>query len=113
MKKGNLVISLVSSILILVVLLFLFVKTPNGKIVMIPFLICSIALVLKNVFSSLNNGEYVKIYTKIFNIGFLCFWYGFLFFATYKMIIEKRFELILFSIPFYIVGIYVIKSLRK
>ena len=50
MKKGFYLSRLLYSILFMLILTYLYVKTPNGKIVLIPFLVCGTAVTLKNIF---------------------------------------------------------------
>ena len=110
MKKGMITSRLLYSIFITVLLLHFYIKTPNGKLVFIPFLICSISLLIKNIFLILNKDKYAVIFNKIFSIGFLLFWFGFLIFLCYTSVMNKAYSLLLFSIPFWIGGIYIMKK---
>lgn len=112
--KKVFVIRVIYSIIITILLCYFWVKTPNGKLVLIPFLICSFSMLLKNIYSLLGREQYNEVISKVYVIGFLLFWYGFLIFFTIQSIILKNFQLVIFSIPFYIIGGYIIKkSLKK
>lgn len=110
-KNKNIVISrLIYSIFITIILFYIFSKTSNGKIILIPFLICSLSLLLKNIFILNKKQNYVKYFEKIFVVSFLSFWFGFLIYACYIGLINKNYTMILFSIPFWICGIFLIKK---
>ena len=106
MKKGIIASRLMYSIIITLILVNIYIKTPNGKLILLPFLVCSIALLLKNIFLLINKDKYSKLFNKIYAIGFLMFWFGFLIFWCYTSVINKQYSMLLFSIPFWIAGIY-------
>ena len=91
-------------------LLYFFLKTPNGKLFLIPFLICSFAMLLKNVFLFFDEQRYSKQFDIIFRLSFFLFWFGFLSYWCYLSFIQKTYSLLFFSIPFWIAGIVVLKK---
>lgn len=103
-------IKLIRSFLITLVLVILFFNTSNGKLILIPFIICSIALLLKDLFIIFNKEKYLKIFDKLYIIGFFIFWFGFLIYFDYLCFIDKNYQLLIFSIPFWLVGIFFIKK---
>ena len=97
------------------------------KISIIPFTICGLGVLLKGVtdlahglnIRKIGNDVYDldevkpdfykklnKICSKIFVIGFLLFWFGFLIFIDYLAIQRGEKEILAFSIIFWVVGIY-------
>ena len=78
------IIKIISVIIINIILFILFnsMKDLTSKIVLIPFLICSIAILYSTLASILNKDIIVKLMKKIYVIGFLMFWIGFLIFFT-------------------------------
>lgn len=94
------------SIMITLILVNIYIKTSNGKLILLPFIVCSIVLLMKNIFLLINKDKYSKIFNKIYAIGFLMFWFGFLMFWCYTSVISKQYSMLLFSIPFWIAGIY-------
>lgn len=71
-----------------------------GKLIIIPFLICSFALCWKNVFIILNKKKLINIFNYIFRISLLIYIFGFLIFAIFYAIKNKNYSL------FIIVGIF-------
>ena len=80
------------SIIITLILVNIYIKTPNGKLILLPFLVCSIALLLKNIFLLINKDKYSKLFNKIYAIGFLMFWFGFLIVWCYTSVINKQYS---------------------
>lgn len=110
MKKGFYLSRLLYSILFMLILTYLYVKTPNGKIVLIPFLVCGTAVILKNIFLLKEKDNHIMIFNKIYVVGFMLFWFGFLIYFSYISIINKEYSLLLFSVPFWIVGIFILRK---
>ena len=105
------IIKIISVIIINIILFILFnsMKDLTSKIVLIPFLICSIAILYSTLASILNKDIIVKLMKKIYVIGFLTFWIGFLIFFTYSIIKQENdYSMILFTIPFWLFAIYII-----
>ena len=105
------IIKIISVIIINIILFILFnsMKDITSKIVLIPFLICSIAILYSTLASILNKDIIVKLMKKIYVIGFLTFWIGFLIFFTYSIIKQENdYSMILFTIPFWLFAIYII-----
>ena len=110
MKNKNVfIIRLIYSTLITILLIYLFNKI-NRKIVLIPFLISSFAMLGKNILILIDKQNYVRVFDKIFIFGFLSFWFGFLTYGCYTSFIKKDYILLLFSIPFWIGGMVIIKK---
>lgn len=110
MKKGLIVLEILKSILIIASLSYFYVNISSGKIILIPFIACGVYLLLKNVFLLFGNFKYNEIFNKIFTISFMSFWFGYLIYLWYVSITNKQYELLFFSIPFLIIGIYSIKT---
>lgn len=64
----------------------------------------------KNIALIFEKKKCANIFSKIFVIGFLLFWFGFLCLWFYKCINNRHYQQIIFSIPFCLAGIYVIKK---
>lgn len=101
---------LVSSVFITILLIYFMIKTTSPKIIFVPFLICAISMIGKSISLLMEKKKYVNVFDKSFTIGFLLFWFGFLIFADYIAIKDKQWQLVVFSLVFWIAGIYFIKK---
>ena len=110
MKRGLATKNLITSLLATVLLLHFMIKSPSPKIIFIPFLICSLSMVGKNIARITNKEKMEFIFGKMFTLGFLLFFIGFLIFADYVSIRDKNYSLLIFSIPFWLIGIFLIRK---
>ena len=110
MKKNLATRKLISSIMVTVILLYFMAKSPSPKITFVPFLICGIAMIGKCIAQILDKEKLEFIFAKIFVFGFLLFFIGVLVLAGYISIRDKNYSLLVFLIPFCIVGIFMIKN---
>lgn len=110
MKKSLATRKLITSIMVTVTLLYFMAKSPSPKIIFIPFLICGIAMIGKCIAQILDKEKLAFIFGKIFVLGFFMFFIGFLAFASYTSIRDKNYSLLVFLIPFCIIGIFMIKK---
>lgn len=101
---------LINSIFVTVLLIYFFIKTTSPKIIFIPFLVCGFSMIGKNIFLIADKKNIVKIFDKTFIVGFLLFWFGFLILWCYISFRNKDYLHILITLPFWGVGIYVIKK---
>lgn len=110
MKKSLATRNLMSSIMVTMALLYFMVKSPSPKIIFVSFLICGISMAGKSIAQILNKKKLELIFGKLFILGFLLFFIGFLVVAGYISIRDKNYSLLMFSIPFWLVGIFLIKN---
>ena len=105
------IIKIITVILLNFILFKVFINTKDItiKIILIPFIICCISVLFSILASILNKDIIVKLMKKIYVIGFLTFWIGFLIFFTYSIIKQENdYSMILFTIPFWLFAIYII-----
>ena len=105
------IIKVITIILLNFILFKVFINTKDItiKIILIPFIICFISVLFSILASILNKDIIVKLMKKIYIIGFLIFWIGFLIFFTYGIVKQENdYTMILFTIPFWLVAIYLI-----
>lgn len=105
-EKNFYIKKLVSLIFITILLLYFMIKTPSPKIIFIPFLLCSLSCICKYVLLLIDNYKYISIFDIIYNVSFFMYWFGFLIFADYICIRDKKWSLLAFSLIFWIVGVY-------
>lgn len=110
MKKTPAARNLIGSIILTGILLYLMFKTPSPKIIFVPFLLCGLSLAGKSSAQLLKKGKWVTAFHKLFILGFLLFWFGFLAVAAYTCIRDKRYGMLLFTLPFWVIGFFVTKN---
>lgn len=110
MKKRFFSSKLITAIFTTILLLYFMTKTTSPKIIFVPFLICSVSMAGKQIGLIMNRTRWVAIFDKLFKGGFLLFLFGFLIVACYISIRDKNYSLIIFSLPFWLVGIYLVKK---
>lgn len=110
MKNSLATKKLITSLVTTVLLLYFMVKSPSPKIIFVPFLICSISMIGKSIARILNKEKAEFVFGKLFISGFLLFLIGFLVMAGYISIRDKNYSLLIFSIPFWVVGFYLFKN---
>ena len=104
---------LISSVFITIALLYFMINTTSPKIIFVPFLICSISMFGQTAARISNNKKYISIFHKLFVIGFSLFWFGFLIVACYLSFRDGNYSMIVFSLPFWIVGTYFVRKKWK
>ena len=109
MKRKSPVGNLIASVGATAVLLYL-LKTPSPKIVLLPFLICSLSMMGQGIAQLLGKDKLAEVFHKCFAAGFLLFWFGFLAVAGYVSIRDKQYGLLIFLVPFFVIGIFVAKN---
>ena len=110
MKNSLSTRNLISSIVSTVLLLCFMAKSSSPKIIFVPFLICSLSMAGKSIARILNKKKMEFLFGKLFVLGFLLFFIGFLVVACFVSIRDKNYSLLVFLIPFWLVGIYLIKK---
>lgn len=106
MKKTIAVRNLIISLIISSSLLYFLWKTPSPKIILAPFLICSLSLAGQSMAQLLNKEKWAAAFRKLFALSFFLFWFGFLVVAAFLCIRDKHYGMLLFTLPFWFVGIY-------
>lgn len=109
MKKSIFVSKLVSAIFVTILLTRSMIITPSPKIIFVPFLICSISMAMEQIGLILNKRKFAMIFHKLFIIGFFLFWFGVLIVGACVCLREQNYGLLLFTIPFWLIGIHIIK----
>ena len=103
MKKIYNVRQIIISIMASCILTWAFFKNQIMiKIVISPFLICSVAIFFENLFLLLNKTKISNVFKFIFRISFFVYAFVFLAYAVYYAIVNKNYGL------FIIIGIFAI-----
>lgn len=97
-------------ILILLLKIVLDAKITT-QIVLAPFLICTLASLGNNICNLFDKYQYKLIFQKIYIFSFFSYWFGFLLYFDFISFKNQEYYLILFSLLFWIVGIYLFKKI--
>lgn len=81
-----------------------------AKVIITPFIICSISIFAENIFLLLNKEKISNIFKYIFRISFFTYMFGFLIYAFYYCIVNKSYDFIIVILIFLIFGIYFFKK---
>lgn len=103
---GRLILSVFSTIL----LFYFMIKTPSSKVIFIPFLICGIALAGKYLALYLGKSRLAVKLSKLFTVGFLLFWFGFLIAMLFLCVRDANYGTLWFALPFWLAGTYIIQK---
>lgn len=93
---------------IIVTSLFVNIEGVIGKVVLLPFMGCGYCSLGASIAISFQNFKLVKTFTEMYTVIFLIYWFGILLIGTIVAIIQKQYSTILFTIPFWAAGIYII-----
>ncbi len=110
MKKMYIIRNIILSFGILILLIATFFQNPLfEKVIILPFVICSLAFLCENIFLLLNKIEISNIFKKIFNIVFWMYVIGFLAYMVYYSITSKSYPLLIVVALFLLFTICIIK----
>ncbi len=110
-NKNIFIMNIIRSIIFLLIVLWLFFKnTGLMKIIIIPFIVCGLAIMGKNICLLMNKNKYANIFSKLYVITFLVFWFGFLIWVDYSTIKNNQYGSTIFTIPFWLIGIYFVRK---
>lgn len=110
MKQPMAIRNFLLSLLATGILGYFMLKSPSPKIIFVPFLICGLSLAGKSLMQLTGNNKWAAVFHKLFVIGFLLFWFGFLSVAAYICIRDKCYGMLLFTLPFWVVGFFITKN---
>ena len=105
---------IVTSILALCILEFAFFKNETLiKIIISPFIICSVAILFESIFDMLNKERISNIFKFIFRISFFIYVFVFLIYVLYYSIINKTYSLLIIDFIFFMFIIPIFKGAFK
>jgi len=102
----------ITSIIVSIFLSYILITTNDlfTKIIVIPFLLFGISFFIKNLCLIFNKKQLAKLFSKINVIAFLVYLFGFMIIWCFVSIKNRDYLQILFSIPLWLMGIYIIKK---
>ena len=101
---------LIKSIVLTALLVYFMSKSESQKVIFLPFLFCSIAMLGKSIGLILGKEPIAVFFDKVFKGSFLLFWFGFLLAAGYIGVRDQRYGMLLFSLPFWGIGLHLVKT---
>ena len=108
-ERVILIRKIVMVIMVIVTLVWAFPKNNlAGKIFILPFLICAIAIFLESVFLLFNKKKLANIFMYIFRVVFFIYVYGFLGYSSYYAIVNKTYSLFIPICIFLVFSVYFI-----
>jgi len=102
----------ITSIIVSIFLGYILITTNDlfTKIIIIPFLFFRISFFIKNLCLMFNKKQLAKLFSKINVIAFLVYFFSFMIVWCFTSIKNGDYLQILFSIPFWLIGIYILKK---
>lgn len=110
MKNPLAIRNFIVSLLVTGLLAYFMYKSVSPKIIFVPFLICSLSLAGKSLAQMMRKEKWASVFHKLFILGFLLFWFGFLAVAAFICIRDKSYGMLLFTLPFWVVGFFLVKN---
>jgi len=110
MRKAPIIRNLILSVFITGLLLYFMCKSPGPKIIFVPFLTCGFSMAGKSLMQMTGKEKWAVVFHKLFIIGFLLFWFGFLSVAVFICLRDKSYGMLLFTLPFWVVGFFLVKN---
>lgn len=110
MKNPMVLQKLILSLLITGLLAYFMSKSPSSKIIFVPFLICGISMAGKCISLIWGQEKWAAVFHKAFILGFLLFWFGFLAVAAFISLRDQSYGMLLFTLPFWVVGFFLVKN---
>lgn len=114
MKKMQTIISIrkiIMSLIALIILMWAFFQNATwAKIIIIPFLVCSFAMLCENLFLLLNKKKLSNIFKYIFRISFFVYVFGFLAYMVYYSFAYKSYSFLIGVVIFLPFVIYFFKK---
>ncbi len=102
------IINIIKAIIINIILGVIYVNLQNSiaKIFFTPFVLCAILMLFMSI--SVKNSKLEALYSKIYKIIFLFYWFGFLLFFDYLGLKQNELSMVYFSLIFWLAGVYMI-----
>lgn len=103
------VTSVIPAIVICIIFSIVYIKLNEFifRIIFLPFLCCGYCTLGYYLTVAFQNQKFKNLFLKMYLVIFLIYWFGVLIIATISSIVQKQSEMIIFSVPFWLVGIYV------
>lgn len=103
------VTSIIPAVVICIIFSIVYIKLNEFifRLIFLPFLCCGYCTLGYYLSVAFQNQKFKKLFLKMYLVIFLIYWFSVLIIATISSIVQKQSEMIIFSVPFWLVGIYV------
>lgn len=104
------ILSVVPSLVFCIIVSVVFINLTGAfsKLIFLPFLFCGYCTLGYYLAIAFQNNKLAIQFLNIFYIIFLVYWFGFLIVASVISVIQNQFTNILFTIPFWVAGIFML-----
>ncbi len=109
MKNAVITRRLIRVVIALIILVYFVVRTTSLKIIFAPFIVCCVASIGKNLGMLFNKKELALFFDKFFKVVFFLSWFTFLIAVCYIAIRDENYQIILFTLPFWVGGLFFAK----
>lgn len=105
-------IKIFSALVICGILIYIFFLIDNNiiRLFFLPFLMCGLSLLGELLANTFNKQQLSHIFKKTYILSFLSYWFLILIIGCFISIKDKNYISLLFTIPFWLVGIWLIKK---
>lgn len=112
MKNKSIFISNIirSLIFIFILVILLLNNTGLTRLMIVPFIICGLAIMGKNICFLLGKNHYAFFFNQLNKISFFVFYFGFLLFWSYSVMKAGNYLTLLFTIPLILLGVYLVRK---
>lgn len=111
MKNIFTIRNIITSLVATFILMWAFFKNELwGKIIIIPFLICSISFLIQNIALLFNKEKISNVFKYIFRVSFFVYVFGFLLYMVYYAMINKSYSILIVVAVFLVFAIYFFKK---
>lgn len=110
MKQPIAIRNFLLALIVTGLLAYFMCRSANLKIIFVPFLICSLSVAGKSLAQLTGKGKWVTVFRMMYVLGFLLLWFGFLAVFSFACIRNKNYGLLLFTLPFWVIGFFVVKN---
>ncbi len=111
MRKIYALRQIIVSLTALVFLTWAFIQNKLWtKIIITPFIICSFAILMENIFLILNKTKISNFFRLLFRISFFIYVFGFLSYIVYYSITNNEYSILLVVSIFLVFTIYFLKK---
>ena len=99
---------IIASIVVAGILIKVLLNTNDlmTRIIVIPFLVFAVAMGITNTLVVMGKKTLAVKMSKVYVVAFLIYWFGFLIYWDYASFVDGNYMKILYSIPFWLGGIY-------